>query len=391
VERRAKKIIFLTGTRADYGKLRSLVQILASVEEFDPRIFATGMHMLPEYGSTVHEIFKDGFADTYVFNNVGAEPGMDLSLANTINGFSGYVRATQPDLIVVHGDRPEALAGAIVGVFNNIRVAHIEGGELSGTVDGLIRHSISKLSHAHFVSTVEAKERLVVMGESRNAIFVLGAPSIDLLKSNSLPSLKSVTDHYEIPFDEFSIFSYHPVTTEIDQLERKSADVIAALIASKLNYVVILPNNDLGSKKIIKSFERLAGNDHFRIIASVRFQAYLRLLKECRFIIGNSSSGVCEAPVMGVPTINIGTRQQGRLAGPSVFHCDDNQEAVLATICQILKKERRLQSFTEYGVGDSDQRFLETLNRTAFWDLPIQKEFQDAVDKDSRKIRNKKH
>ena len=94
---------------------------------------------------------------------------------------------------------------------------------------------------------------------------------------------------------------------------------------------------------------------------------------------------------MGVPTINIGTRQQGRLAGPSVFHCDDNQEAVLATICQILKKERRLQSFTEYGVGDSDQRFLETLNRTAFWDLPIQKEFQDAVDKDSRKIRNKKH
>ena len=149
--------------------------------------------------------------------------GMDLALANTIQGLGHYVREFSADLIVVHGDRIEALAGATVGALHNILVAHIEGGEVSGTVDELLRHAISKLSHLHFVANQESRNRLMQMGEQPDAVFVIGSPDIDVMLSGSLPSLNEVKSHYEIPFDDYCIFIYHPVTTELAGLEERAS------------------------------------------------------------------------------------------------------------------------------------------------------------------------
>ena len=160
-----KKIVFLTGTRADFGKLKSLIEILNRHQQFEVHIFATGMHLDKKYGYTVHEIEKCGYPNIYKYINHDKESMMDITLSRTIEGFANYIRLIQPDLIVVHGDRIEALAGATVGALNNILVTHIEGGELSGTVDELIRHAVSKLSHTHFVANFEAKKRLMQMGE----------------------------------------------------------------------------------------------------------------------------------------------------------------------------------------------------------------------------------
>ncbi|MFZ9944061.1 MAG: UDP-N-acetylglucosamine 2-epimerase, partial [Bacteroidia bacterium] len=167
-----KKILFITGTRADFGKLKSLIQITSEDSTFEVHIFATGMHLLEQYGYTVNEIEKSGFTNIHRFSNGNIGNGMDVALARTIEGLSAYVANNRPDLLVVHGDRGEALAGSIVGALNNILVAHIEGGEVSGTVDELIRHAVTKMSHLHFVSNEEARKRLIQLGEIPDNIHV---------------------------------------------------------------------------------------------------------------------------------------------------------------------------------------------------------------------------
>ena len=187
-----KKIVFLTGTRADFGKLKSLIAITSKNRRFEVHIFVTGMHMNPKYGRTVNEIEKCGYKNIFTYYNHMDYDSMDVVLSKTINGFSSFVKDIRPDLIVVHGDRVETLAGAIVGALNNILTAHIEGGEVSGTIDELIRHSVSKLSHLHFVSNSIAKKRLIQMGELPKSIFEIGSPDIDILLSSKLPSINEV-------------------------------------------------------------------------------------------------------------------------------------------------------------------------------------------------------
>ena len=183
-----KKILFITGTRADYGKLKPLMLRVEKSNNFICNIFTTGMHMLKVYGETHEEIKKTGFKNNYLFINqiaMGGSDNMDMILSKTVDGLGHYIRESETDLIVVHGDRVEALAGAIVGALNNILVCHIEGGELSGTVDELIRHSISKLSHVHFVANGNSKKRLVQMGESKSSIFIIGSPEVDIMLSDN--------------------------------------------------------------------------------------------------------------------------------------------------------------------------------------------------------------
>ena len=175
-----KKIAFLTGTRADFGKIKSIILKLKKNKLFEVKIFVTGMHLLKRYDFTVHEIIKSGLKNLYRYNNQKINEPMDSILSNTIRGFSEFVIKEKPDLIVIHGDRLEALAGATVGLFNNILVAHIEGGEVSGTLDNSMRHAISKLSHLHFVSNESHKKRLIQLGEKKNKIFVIGSPDIDI-------------------------------------------------------------------------------------------------------------------------------------------------------------------------------------------------------------------
>ena len=185
-----KKIMFVTGTRADYGKMKSLMKMLDQSSKFEVFVFVCGMHLLKTFGSTYEEVQKDNYKNIYVAYGLSESSDPSHNLGSTINCLSGYVSNIEPDMIVVHGDRMDALAGAVVGALHNVKVAHIEGGELSGTIDESIRHAISKFAHIHFVCTEEAKNRLIQLGEEKDRIFVIGSPDIDIMMSNTLPSLE---------------------------------------------------------------------------------------------------------------------------------------------------------------------------------------------------------
>ena len=220
-------------------------------------------------------------------------------------------------------------------IINLPETAHIEGGEVSGTVDELIRHSVSKLSHIHFVSNTEAAQRLQQMGEIKESIFTIGSPDIDIMFSEQLPDLAVAKSYYQLDFEAYAIAMFHPVTTEIDQMEVYAQNFVDALLADHHNYLVVYPNNDLGSRLILKAYEALNGNPRFRVIPSLRFEYFLTLLKNSQFIIGNSSAGIREAPYYGIPIINIGTRQQNRAVHADILHVDYQKAAIGAALDMI--------------------------------------------------------
>jgi UDP-N-acetylglucosamine 2-epimerase (hydrolysing) len=301
---------------------------------------------------------------------------MDVVLAKTIYGLSDFVKEYPQDLIIVHGDRVEALAGAMVGALNNILVGHIEGGEVSGTIDEMIRHSISKVSHLHFVSNHESKRRLRQLGEGDDRIFVIGSPDLDVMCSDTLPSIDEVKKHYDIPFSSYYIFVYHPVTTEIERIKENIDSILDGLIDSGENFVVIYPNNDSGSNYIIDSLSRLKENERFRVIPSIRFEYFLVAIKNATAIVGNSSAGVREAPFYGVPSINIGTRQNNRSKSKSIINIDDGDKQQLLSALSLVKQMKCLKS-QEFGDGNSTRRFVEVLCSEKIWKVSPQKYFVD--------------
>lgn len=371
-----KKIVFLTGTRADYGKLKPLMLAVDKCKEFALHIFVTGMHMLPQYGQTEIEVRNAGFKNIFPYINQFSGDSMDVVLAHSILGIGRYLELLQADLLVVHGDRVEALAGAVVGALNNIRVAHIEGGEVSGTIDESLRHSISKLAHIHFVANQEAKKRLIQMGECEDDIYVVGSPDIDLMTSESLPSLQEVKKYYGIDFDDFALAIFHPVTTSLATMQEEAQHYINALRESKLNYIAIYPNNDLGSEIILNLLKGLLGNKKFKIFSSLRFEYFLVLLKNAQFIIGNSSAGVREAPFYGVPTINIGNRQHGRFFHQTIVNAVPKKKSILDAI-SATGNIKRIPS-THFGDGKSTERFIKILKDGKIFKTKIQKHFVDS-------------
>jgi UDP-N-acetylglucosamine 2-epimerase (hydrolysing) len=371
-----KKILFLTGTRADFGKMKSLISILENQIGYEVFVFVTGMHLQKEYGYTLIEIERCNFKNVQAFENHTHETTMDLTLAKTIEGFSSYCKTINPDLIVIHGDRVETLAGAIVGSLNNILVAHIEGGELSGTVDELIRHSVTKLSHIHFVSNDEAAKRLLQMGEIKSSIFTIGSPDIDIMFSDNLPTEESVKEYYKIDFDQYAIVMFHPVTTEAKHMKQYAEDFVNSLLLTNENFVVIYPNNDLGSKFIIDAYQKINYNPQFRIFPSLRFEYFLVLLKNAKFIIGNSSAGIREAPYYGIPIINIGTRQQNRTLNADIINVDYQKENIVKALHSVTI-HKISQADSDFGKGKSAELFLNSLLSTKIWEIGHQKQFKN--------------
>ncbi len=371
-----RKILFLTGTRADFGKIKSLVEIIEHKPEFEVFVFVTGMHLQKEYGYTLVEIERCGFKNIHTFENHTHETTMDLTLAKTIEGLSAYCKSANPDMIVVHGDRVETLAGAIVGSLNNILVAHIEGGELSGTVDELIRHSVTKLSHIHFVSNEGAAKRLIQMGEMKSSVHTIGSPDVDIMFSGDLPDLETAKSYYEIRFEKYAVAMFHPVTTEAHDMEHYADEFVAALEADTHNYVVIYPNNDLGSRYILDAYEKLKGNPRFRIFPSLRFEYFLTLLKKAQFIIGNSSAGIREAPYYGIPIINIGTRQQNRALHADIINTDYSAKSIGEALANI-DSHQMVTVGTDFGHGNSAEQFLKCLSDDAIWQVNHQKQFRN--------------
>lgn len=374
-----KKIVFLTGTRADFGKLKSLIQVSENSSLFETHIFVTGMHLQKKYGNTWLEIKKSNFKNIHKFKNNDSSQKMDLLLAKTIEGFSEYISQLKPDLIIVHGDRVEALAGAISGSLQNILVAHIEGGEISGTIDELIRHAVSKMSHIHFVSNHEAESRLLQLGELKNSIHVIGSPDMDLMNPEKLSPLNEVKKYYDIAFNSFAIAMFHPVTTELNDLKIQARNFVDAMIESDKNYILIYPNNDLGTDIILDEYKRLIGNKNFRIFPSLKFEYFLTLLYNCEFIIGNSSAAIREAPFFGVPSINIGSRQNNRSQAKSILNIDPVKDGILMLIQEISSIDINSMKSEEknFGTGDSNIRFIDLISSEKFWQVSKQKQFQD--------------
>lgn len=370
-----RKIVFLTGTRADFGKQKSLIEESLLHCEFEVHIFVTGMHMLTRYGYTCEEVEKCGFPNVHKYINQNSADTMDSVLAKTISGFSDYITEVAPDLIVVHGDRVEAMAGALVGCLRNIRVAHIEGGEISGTVDEILRHSITKLSQIHFAANREACSRLLQLGERKDSIFEIGSPDIDVMMSTGLPTLAQVRSRYNLLFNEYSILMFHPVTTELSDLSQYAKNLVAAVKACGEDFLVIFPNNDPGSEYILDAIETLQDNSRFRIIPSMRFEYFLTALKNCRYLIGNSSAGVRETPFYGVPSINIGTRQNRRAESQTIINCSYETDAILRAIRYI--EDVPTVKAPLFGNGGSAKKFVDALLAVSFWELPAQKTFVD--------------
>ncbi len=372
-----KKILFVTCTRADYGKLKSLIINIQKNNNFISKVFVTGTHNMKQYGSTYVELVKDKIRGIYRYSNQAKNMRMDEILMNTMKGFSSFLIRYNPDLVIVHGDRIEPLAYALSSLLNNCLVAHIEGGEVSGTVDEMLRHSISKIAHLHLVSNKTARKRLIQMGENKRYIFEVGSPDVDIILSKNLPKMEMARKIYDIRFNNFSIAIIHPVTTNIKNLKKESEIFFSSLVKSKLNYIIIFPNNDLGSEMILKEIYKLKSNNKFKIFPSIRFEYYLTLLKNSKFIIGNSSSGIMGAPYYGVTTINIGTRQTNRLKTKLIKNIPFNEKIIIKTINQI--KNRKIIKRKFFGEGNSAKKIETLLLSNKIWKISKQKSFVDLI------------
>jgi UDP-N-acetylglucosamine 2-epimerase (hydrolysing) len=372
----AHSLLFLTGTRADFGKLEPLAAA-ARDAGFGVTFFVTGMHMLDRYGLTKLEVHRMPGVSVHEFLNQRPGDPQDVILAKTVTGFSDYVTEHRPDLIVLHGDRIEALAGALVAATNYIPSAHIEGGEVSGTIDEVFRHCNTKLCTHHFVSSEAAARRVMALGEPEASIHVIGSPELDFHAGPSGVTLAEVKARYGIGFGDYGIAVFHPVTSEQASMGAQAAALFGALEASARDFVVIAPNNDPGSQAIFDVLNRLPA-DRFRLIPSMRFAHFSELMKNAACIVGNSSAGVREAPFLGIPSLDVGSRQTNRAQAASVTACDAGDAAAIR---QFLAQEwgRRHAPHKGFGEGRAADRFAAILGDPAFWARGLQKAFQDLA------------
>ncbi|NVJ94690.1 MAG: UDP-N-acetylglucosamine 2-epimerase (hydrolyzing) [Marivivens sp.] len=370
-----RSILFVTGTRADFGKLEPLA-IACRDAGFDVSFFVTGMHMLEQYGMTKIEVHRVPGVQVHEFLNQRAGDPQDMILAKTVIGFSDFCMEHKPDLVVIHGDRIEALACALVCATNYIRSAHIEGGEVSGTIDEVFRHCNSKLASHHFVSSQDAGRRVMALGEPEGAIHVIGSPELDFHSQPSGVTIEDVKARYAIPFDDFGIVVFHPVTSEADTMGDQAASLYAELVASEKSYVVIAPNNDPGTDGILAAMGTLP-KDRFRILPSMRFAHFSELMRNASAMIGNSSAGVREAPFIGIPSLDVGSRQTNRAQAESIRHVSAYDRPAIA---EFLASNwgKRYDRHAAFGEGSAAERFMTILGTESFWSGSLQKAFTDS-------------
>jgi UDP-N-acetylglucosamine 2-epimerase (hydrolysing) len=369
-----KRLLFVTGTRADFGKLEPLATAAAAAG-FAISFFITGMHMMRRYGETRLEVNRFPGAEFFEFVNQREGDAQEFILSKTLLGFSDFVHEHRPDLVVIHGDRVEALAASIVCAMKYIPSAHIEGGEVSGTIDESIRHCNTKLCATHFVSSEAARARVLALGEAPESVYNIGSPELDTHARLSGVSIEQVKARYAIPFDDYGIVIFHPVTSEADSMGGQARALFDCLAASGKNFVVILPNNDPGTEDIFAVLATLP-EERFRQIPSMRFNYFSELMKHAAVLVGNSSAGVREAPFLGLPSLDVGTRQNRRASSPSIVACSAFDAAAIDTF---LNRQwgTRHPSDGSFGAGDAATRFVATLSMAAYWGRPVQKQFSE--------------
>ncbi len=356
-----RKICVITGSRAEYGLLSGLMKAINEDKELRLQIVATNMHLSPEFGLTYKEIEKDGFnIDKKVEMLLSSDTsnGTTKSVGLGTIGFADAFEDLKPDIIVVLGDRYELLSAVTAATLYKIPIAHIHGGEITeGAYDNGIRHAITKLSHLHFTSTEDYRKRVIQMGEQPNTVFNVGSLGIENIKRIKPLSLKELEKSLNFRIgDKCFIVTYHPVTLESNTAEEQICNLLSVLSEFK-DYKVIFtyPNSDTDGRIIIKKINEYVKLNEGRTIAlpSLGLKRYLSALRYVTAVIGNSSSGIIEVPSFGIPTLNIGDRQKGRIAAKSVLNCNTDKESILNGINKIISRQKLLPSNPYYKVGTS--------------------------------------
>lgn len=361
---KARKIIYVTGTRADYGLMREILQKLHQSSEFDFSVCVTGMHLDKLYGATVKEIEADQFR---ICGQIAVDVGqtthvaMAKSIGHQIIGMTEVFERECPDLILLLGDRGEMLAAALTAVHLNIHVVHLHGGERSGTVDEMIRHSISKLAHYHFVATNASRERLIKMGEKEETVKVIGAPGLDELYSHQPVERKIFYKNYGLTQQKkLALLIYHPVVQQSADIKVQFQNAMNAALDAGLQVICMEPNSDAGGQLIREAIQEYSTCQDVTVIKHLKRAEYIDCLAHADVMLGNSSSGIIEAASFNLVVVNIGNRQNLRECGDNVIHTDSSLESVSLGLNQAL--QRPVKDYRNiYGDGQSSERCYQLL------------------------------
>ena len=374
-----KKILFVTERRADYSKLRPVIDQIKKSKKFDYYLVVTGSHLLRKQGYTINEIKKDGFKIYKKFNMFEEKEDdsastMTIAFGKAIINLTKIIKQLKPDLVFSGFDIGANFAAAVVGAHMNIHVAHLEGGEITGTIDESIRHAISKFAHIHFTSNEQATKRLIKMGESSKNIFTVGNPSLDVIKSIKFISKKELEKEFNINLEKpLLLIVQHTVTTEINEIDKYFLETINAIKETNHQAIIISGNSDAGSQKI----KKIIKNSNILNYENLPFVKYISLLHHSSAIIGNSSSGIMEAPFLHIPSINIGTRQEGRGKTTSIINVTYNKYEIKTAINKILTDKKFLNSIkkqkNQHGNGVASKKIVQILEKLEFKNIPIQK------------------
>lgn len=341
-----RKICFVTGTRAEYGLLSRLMRLVKEDKDLRLQVIATNMHLMPEYGETYKEIEKDGFTiDKKVYMHKPSDDahGIISSMAEEIQGMNDALSELKPDILVLLGDRYEILVAAQVALIHRIPIAHIHGGEVTeGAFDDAIRHSVTKMSSLHFTSCEEYRHRVIQMGEQPSRVFDVGSLGVENIKAVPLMTKDELEASLDFKIDTQTILvTYHPVTLGGDPA-KDIREFLDALDQFKdLKVIFTMPNSDTGRDAIALAIENYVEkhSNSAKAYTSLGLKRYLSTLQFVKAAVGNSSSGIIEVPSFGIPTLNIGDRQKGRLASKSVVNCGTSKDEVIAGLKHCLSEE----------------------------------------------------
>jgi len=366
-----KKLLFVTGSRGEWGYIRPLLKLIDERDDFSYSLCVTNMHLLPSFGESVNEIEKDGFKVDYKINmsiDGYSHVTQVKSLGLFLVSFADILASSKPDFIVLAGDRGEQLMGAIGGGYTYIPVVHIQAGEKSGNIDGMARHAIGKFAHIHIASNEDARMRLLKLGEEDFRVHNVGAPQLDELVSGFFSSKEYVKEMLSIDLDkDFMMIVQHPVTEEFDIADKQIEETMKAVNKFNMPKVVILPNNDAGSLKVREGIEKFLTGEHY-MFSNIQRQDYLAILKYAKVIVGNSSSGLLEAPTFKTPAVNIGRRQLGREQGINVINAEFQEieiyNAIERALSQTFYEDVEANCVNPYGDGRSSERILDILKNT---------------------------
>ena len=366
-----KKIMIITGSRGEWGYIRPILKLIEEREDVQAVLVVTNMHLLPAYGNSYKEIENDGFHIDYKVHmslDGYSHVTQAKSLGIFLSSMPDIIENEKPDWILLAGDRGEQLMGAIAGAYTYTPVAHIQAGEVSGNIDNMTRHAIGKLVHLHFASNQDAADRLIKLGEEAFRVHNVGAPQIDEMVSAQYTPLSEIEEKLCIRLqDGYLLGVMHPVTEEADRAEMQAEVFIKALNQFPMPKVIILPNNDAGSNGVKRAIQEYREGEYY-MYANLKREDYLGLLKNTKCIVGNSSSGLLEAPTFKVPAVNIGRRQNMRFRGINVIDVPFETNQVVSAIRKAMSDEFRSyldkECVNPYGDGHSSERILDLLINT---------------------------